>query len=229
MSLPDVVPEPDARGKLAVALVGVSVGMGGQQILDAVVSLPAGLSRAIRWGYLLGREWLVAGVVLGVVVGIERRGVDSIGIERPGWRELGLAAIGFAVGVASFALTQPLVRALGLATTNTGIAAFGSLPTWFLASVVLTAAVTEEVVYRGYPIERLTELTGRLWLGASLTVLVFTAVHVPFWGVGGALQIGVWTVVVTALYVKTRNLVACMVMHIANNLFAYLLLPHLLG
>lgn len=100
-----------------------------------------------------------------------------------------------------------------------------SLPTWLVVIIALTAGITEEVLFRGYPIERLAELTGELWVGAAVTFVTFTAVHIPFWGLGGAIQIGAWTLVVTVVYVRTRNLIACMLMHIANDLFAFVILP----
>ncbi|WP_407067189.1 CPBP family intramembrane glutamic endopeptidase [Haloarcula regularis] len=47
--------------------------------------------------------------------------------------------------------------------------------------IVVTAVVTEEILWRGYPIERLTEVTGNVWIGAVVSGTVFLAVHFPAW------------------------------------------------
>lgn len=43
--------------------------------------------------------------------------------------------------------------------------------------IVGTAVVTEEILWCGYPIERLTEVTGYVWIGAAVSGIVFLAVH----------------------------------------------------
>ncbi|MEM4290456.1 MAG: CPBP family intramembrane glutamic endopeptidase, partial [Nitrososphaerota archaeon] len=83
-------------------------------------------------------------------------------------------------------------------------------------AVVITAGITEEILFRGYPIERLNSLTGRLGLSALIAYVVFVLPHIPFWGLGGTIQIGVWSIV-TILYIKRRNLPACILMHILND------------
>ncbi len=83
--------------------------------------------------------------------------------------------------------------------------------------MVLTAGITEEILFRGYPIERLYELTGNMYIAAFLPWLAFTLLHVYFRGVGGAIQIG------------ARSIPACMTMHILNDACAFLLLPYIPG
>lgn len=169
--------------------------------------------------------WVLAGGLLALVLWWERRSLASIGLTVPSGRDVLWGVAGFVVGALTFAITTPLIGALGLEDTGSGIQTLAQLPLWLVVLVAITAGVTEEILYRGYPIERLAELTGSIWTGAVLTFVVFAAAHVPFWGVGGAIQVGVWTVVVTALYVWRRNLVACVVMHVLNDLYAFVLLP----
>lgn len=74
-----------------------------------------------RWVVLIGPHWFVAGLVVAGVLWNERRGLDSIGVTWPSARELGLTVTGFLVGVLAFGVTQPLVQALGLDSTRTGL------------------------------------------------------------------------------------------------------------
>lgn len=94
--------------------------------------------------------------------------------------------------------------------------------------IALTAGVTEELLFRGYAIERLSEISGSTTIGACAAYVIFVGLHAPFWGIGGTLQIGVWSLLVTWLYVRRRTLVPCIVMHVLNDLFAFVLMPFLM-
>jgi membrane protease YdiL (CAAX protease family) len=120
------------------------------------------------------------GVLVAGVTWIERRNIDSIGIRRRNTRDLGLSVVEFILGVIGFGLTQPVVQALGLTSAQTGIGAVATPPSWGAVVIALTAGVTEEVLYRGYPIDRIGGLTGKLWIGGAVTYAVFTSAHIPF-------------------------------------------------
>jgi len=55
------------------------------------------------------------------------------------------------------------------------------LPWWVLVPAWLTGALTEEVLFRSYPVERLIQLTGRPWLAGLVTMLAFTLLHLFGW------------------------------------------------
>jgi len=210
-------------------LVGLAVSLAGLPILtNAVMEVysPEGIAYALLGS---GLEWVVALSVLGLVAYWERRRLSSIGIDRPTAGDVlwGLGA--FVVGILAFAATAPVVRALGLGTTQSGISAAQSVPVAILALMAVTAGITEEILYRGYPIERLTEVTGDVRTGAAVAYVAFVLIHYPVWGPGATVQIGAFSLVVTGLYVRRRSLAACVVMHVCNNLFAYILAPLLFG
>ncbi|MFC7251506.1 CPBP family intramembrane glutamic endopeptidase [Halomicroarcula sp. GCM10025324] len=94
--------------------------------------------------------------------------------------------------------------------------------------IVVTAVVTEEILWRGYPIERLTELTGSVWVGAGVSGVVFLAVHFPAWGIVGAVPQAVFTLVLVGVYVWSRNVVACMISHGVINVLMILVLPRVI-
>lgn len=223
------VPFPRTLRERWRALVGIAVALFGLKALGFVLAEASTAEGPTRWVLLIGPHWTVAGLVVALVLWGERLTLPSIGLERPTARDAGWGVAAFVVGVIAFRLTRPIVRSLGLDATGGGIATLASLPLVVVVALAITAGVTEEVLYRGYPIERLTKLTGDVRIGAGVTVVVFAAAHVPFWGVGGALQIGVWAVVATVLYVRRRNLVTCILMHVLNDLFAFVVLPALFG
>ena len=171
-----------------------------------VIETPAaaGATRAI----LLNEAgtWALTLAVLAIVRFWERRPLASIGLGRPSWRAIrfgGSVVIGLIV----------LAALAGLAVESTGLAVpeqpeqlVLSLPVWLQVLVVATAGFTEEVLFRGYAVERMTELTGSRWIGAFLPVLVFGAVHAPFWGLGHALIAGMTGFWLTLLYLWRRDL-----------------------
>lgn len=134
---------------------------------------------------------------------------------------------GFGAGILSFALTAPILAALHLKSVNTGISSLAHVSLGYRIIIVLTAGTCEEILFRGYAIERIAELTGSLASGAVTAWLIFTISHVFFWGTGGAIQIGAWAAITTALYLWRRNLPSCMIMHILNDGFAFILIPWL--
>lgn len=208
--------------------VGLFIALGLPFVLDLWLGKrPEDLAIPSRAGLFAAEEWVLALGLLGLVLFWEERTLGSIGIKKMTWRDALWGVVGFVIGAFSFVLTTPLVSALGLGTTSGGIARLAQMPLALRVVIVITAGVTEEILFRGYPIERLNELTGSLGLAALIAYEAFVLLHIPFWGPGGAIQIGAWSIVVTLLYVWRRNLPACMLMHILNDAYAFLLLPML--
>lgn len=98
-------------------------------------------------------------------------------------------------------------------------------PLWAL--LVIAAAITEEVLFRAYPIERLIELTGSVWTAAGLSFVAFVLVHVPFWGVGHIVTISGISVTFTVLYARYRRLWPVIIMHFLTNFFLMIVFPML--
>jgi len=88
-----------------------------------------------------------------------------------------------------------------------------AMPIWLQLFVALSAGFTEETLFRGYAIERMTELTRNRWLGALIPVFVFGAVHAPFWGIGHAVVAGATGLWLTLIYLRTRNLWTVIIAH----------------
>jgi membrane protease YdiL (CAAX protease family) len=169
--------------------------------------------------------WGLAIAVLAIVVFWERRPLSSIGFVRLSW---GAIAAGAAVMGALIVLALAAAAALAAAgfpvdnEDQTRIVM--GLPIWLQVIVVLSAGFTEEILFRGYAVERTTELTGRRWLGALIPVFVFGAVHAPFWGVAHAVVAGFQGLLLTVVYLWRRNLWTNITAHALLDGFVFVVL-----
>ena len=220
----------NARRQKLPTYVGLFIALGLPFILDLLIGKkPEDLAIPSRVVIAIIEAWVVTVILLALILFWERQSLGSIGMRKMSGRDLLWSIGGFIIGIASFLLTMPIINAFGLESTSSGITQLAQVPVALRIAVVVTAGVTEEILFRGYPIERLSSLTGRLGLGALIAYVTFVLLHIPFWGIGGAIQIGVWSLIITLLYVKRRNLLACMLMHILNDAYAFILLPMLLS
>lgn len=88
-------------------------------------------------------------------------------------------------------------------------------PVWLIAAGVLTAAVTEEVLYRAAPIELLLRRGAPQWLAALLPLIVFVISHLGSWNlahiVGVVIPMGI---LLSLLYLWRRSLTVNIVAHL---------------
>ncbi|GAD34520.1 putative cetyltransferase [Microbacterium sp. TS-1] len=174
----------------------------------------AGPAASIFW------NWLATALVLAWVFGVERRGLSSLRFVRPTGKDLEWALIFFGGAMAWSWLAQ-LIRPQN--APGTGSATIAALPILVVVAMILSAAICEEILFRGYPLERLTELTGRRWVAVATTLPFFVVPHLFTFGPEWLLYHASGTVAIYVLYLWRRNLVACMVLHAAVN--APILIP----
>lgn len=162
------------------------------------------------------------------------------------WRDVGLArpehwpralTIGVAAGIAmellALFVTEPAIARL--AGGDPGLEEFrpvvGNLPLALLMiglSWVL-AAFGEEMVYRGYAMQRVAALAGgtaAAWIGSLVVATVlFGYAHAPGQGLPGALQEGFAGLLLGLLYLASgRNLTVPIVAHGVANTLAFVLI-----
>ncbi len=167
--------------------------------------------------------WFIGLTIIGYVVLVERRPLSSIGLWRPGWRTFVYGLLGaiamFASVILSYAVLFPL---LGLKMNQEAVEHITRNPFWFQILMFLRAGVVEEVLYRGYPIERVQELTGNKWVAALLSVVVFTAVHLSGWGGAQLVVVALGAIILALLYLWRRDLVCNMIAHFLVDLGGFL-------
>ncbi len=158
---------------------------------------------------------VIAILVLLIVLRWEQLPLASIGVRRPDVMTGVLAVTVILVAHCLLPLlTTPLLRALGLGGFEPGLEAIANQPRWWRVCVALTSGPVEEVLYRGYAVERLGTLTGSLPLGGLLAAAVFGLAHIPFWGLGPALAANLpFGVLMGAAYIWRRDLCATAIAH----------------
>lgn len=167
-----------------------------------------------------GLLWVLSGAVIGITLFWQRQPLFWLGIRPMTWPwALVAGVLGVVLGVAVPVLTLAVKGLMPPSTGGTVASVTTSGPAWLLLVVVLTASVTEELLFRAYPIEHLTRLTGSRWPGAVLSLAAFGAFHLLGWNlghvVGVVLPLGA---VMTGLYLWRRNLVFVIMTHGVLNL-----------
>ena len=135
------------------------------------------------------------------------------------WRSLGLTlhsrwlrdlVVGSGIGIASLAIATAIAFVAGglrFSVSTAGIKAV-ALTLVLSAFLFIVAALAEEALFRGYPLQTLTRAR-LIWLGILLTSVPFAAIHLNNPNGGGLLAFvntalaGVW---LAAAYLKTRSL-----------------------
>lgn len=167
--------------------------------------------------------WALTAMLLGYVLLVERRPLASVGWRRPSWKTLVFGVAGAAVMIAGMAVIYLVIYpAMGLSSNEGGLTAVLLLPAWFRVALILRAAVFEELCYRGFMIERLTEITGRRWVAAAVSLVAFTLAHLSYWGWAHLLVAGFGGAVLTGLYLARRDLGCNMVAHLATDAIGFL-------
>jgi len=163
---------------------------------------------------------LTVSVLYGLLTPDERPAVFRF--EWPSTSEVVTALLAFAAGLGVYQLTARLSALLGYELQ--GLSYSLSDPTSvlaILAGAVVLAPLTEELLYRGLV---LGALRSRGFGSVSATVLMtalFALVHLPNFGVAGTIFISVWGFLPAAVRLRYDNLSGAVLMHVLNNLFAY--------
>lgn len=168
-------------------------------------------------GRLLGREvlwWVLVVATLLYVALVERRSFASIGFRRPKILDLVLAIVAGVLMVAGIVVIYQVIFPIFHLQMNTReMAAIYNTPLWYRLILVTRAAVAEELLFRGYPIERIGELLRSLALAVVLSWAGFTYAHLGSWGWAQLIVAGYGGVILTILYLWRRNLWANMLAH----------------
>lgn len=211
----------ERRRLTVLAAIGVLLAFGLPEL-----GLPRLLFADTPIGSRIGREvvWVaLAAFMLFWITRVERLPLSSIGLVKPSWSTLGWGLAATIALIATVMLTFAVIApALGLRQNMTATRAVVDVPLWLLLTTPVVAGVTEEIVYRGYAIERLTFLTGRRWLAGLIAGAAFLAVHAS-WGGAQLILVAFATVIFVGLYLWRRDLPCVILAHVLADLIGFLL------
>jgi len=175
----------------------------------------------------VGREsvfWALTLILVAYILLVERRRLSSIGLKRPTWKAVAFGLGGASVMIAGFVFIYLVIfPALGFPMNEAQMSALKLTPLWFRVLLVVRAAVFEEIYYRGFAIERLTELTSFRWLASLISAAAFTFAHLTYWGWAHLIVAGFGGAVLTGLYLLRRDLSANMIAHLVTDGAGFLL------
>jgi membrane protease YdiL (CAAX protease family) len=170
--------------------------------------------------FLLAQASLVAIVlfVLALVMFHERNPVSSIGLKPLTLETFACGLVLAAFFIYGFSpLASWIIRRVGLRGFDQGFAQLQGLPVWALTLAVLIGGVAEEILYRGYAIERIAGLTGNLWLAATVPLVFHALAHLPVWGLAPTVALLVPAAIFTVSYLWQRDLGVNIVAHVATD------------
>ncbi|HET9399464.1 MAG TPA: type II CAAX endopeptidase family protein [Candidatus Acidoferrales bacterium] len=172
-------------------------------------------------------KWVVTAILCVVAFSIQHKRPSEFGIRALRWRD-SLVALGCVV--IAFMLSGAASRVVAMPSSLSSVQKLAAVPVSLRIAVVLTAAICEEFMYRGFGIEELAFMTGNRWLAGFLSWFLFTFSHAGLYGLSPALIIpGLVGAVLTALYLWRRNLVSCILMHAIMDGIFLLLVPAIAG
>jgi membrane protease YdiL (CAAX protease family) len=214
-----------SQKNLTPHLVGLAVALFALPVFMAAYRGAIGENRSNL--QVLAREaaiFFLVGLLLYIVKRMERLPLSSIGLRanllptsllRGSW----LAVILLAVTVGLYLL----LRKVGIHLGEDHGQVFH--PSLLVVTVsTLRAGVAEEIFYRGFAIERLQSLTGSRLLAALAPLTIFAASHYHQ-GAGGIVAAFVLGGILTAAYLKFRDLVANIAAHFLTDFVLNVILP----
>ena len=180
---------------------------------------------------VLEREFgvfLLVGLLIWIIKRWERLPVTSIGLRFNQLRTSLLRGLWFAAIVLAVTVGLYLMlRGLGIHLGEEHGAVFH--PSLLVVTVsTLRAGIAEEIFYRGFAFERLQSLTGSKILAGLLPLMIFAISHYRQ-GVGGVIAAFVLGGILTAFYIKYRDLSANMLAHFLADFVLNVALPFFSG
>lgn len=145
-------------------VLGLSLSLLAPAVFALVISplfLRSNLSGHVSILAGFGVLWGIAFAVLAFTRKIEKLPLKSIGWKPLSWKSA-LLAVGLGILLSLLVPVLTLLVSIVLPPSDSGTVTqvASDYPWWILLLSVLTAGITEEILFRGYPLERLYEMTG---------------------------------------------------------------------
>jgi len=170
--------------------------------------------------------WCNALLIIIIVLKWEKLPVSSIGFKTFSFKTILFGFLGFIMLMSIISIIFMYQKYFGLNTvTKAGIETVRKVPIWLQLLIPIRAAFTEEILFRGYPIERLTNWTKNKFLGAIIPLIIFTFIHLFFWGIGHLPLVFAGGFVLTIIYIWKKDLTINIIAHLFLDLVAIFSVP----
>ena len=176
----------------------------------------------------IGFDWALVLALALLGLAAQKRQAGFFGLRAPGWRDV-LAMLGVFLGTAVVVILVTQLPVVQTTMRKIHTPNLVAVPFDLRLGLVLTAAICEEFIFRGFVIEQVGEWSGSLRFGAVLSLILFALPHAWLYGFTAALLVpAVLGAALTLLYLWRRNLPVCMLMHAAVDGYSLLLVPALM-
>ena len=165
-------------------------------------------------------------MILGIVVAVERKPLSSVGLRRPTLSDVGLGlALFVAVEIAGAVFRLLLLYFFPNSMVNVAncqLSSFSRVPAGLGLFVAAAAGISEEIAARGFAIDRLRIVTGRLGLAAAVALALDLAEHIPYWGWRYAIEIAPMQLLFVLMYLWRKDIMACIIGHFLTDALPFL-------
>jgi membrane protease YdiL (CAAX protease family) len=172
--------------------------------------------------------WGVGLLLLFWITLVEQRPLSSIGLGRP---TLNMLAWGIGAGVACtlalnsldwVAITFHLVPDPSPPPADANLI---TLPLAMRAALVVTSGFAEELLFIGYPISRLLEMTRSRWISVLVPGLIFVALHIPGRSPADLVSVAIAAALFSGLFLWRRSLWTNIIAHMVVDLAPLIIQP----
>ncbi|MHC5226638.1 CPBP family intramembrane glutamic endopeptidase [Enterococcus sp. LJL99] len=160
-------------------------------------------------------NWFIVALLFFYIFRVEKRTVASIGLKKPTGDDLKWAFYFWGMSNVWYVVLNFFFPQSEL---NEGISTITSLTLPLVLLLVITTAFCEEVIWRGFLMERIYELTGYIWLGASISFVIFIIPHIQVFGYEWLIYHAFGSSLLYVLYVWRRNLWSTILLHFLINI-----------
>jgi uncharacterized protein len=206
-------------------IVGLIFALGWPLVLAALVP-NQNLANRGQDLLILFCEWGSVLVLFAIATGWERVPfLPSVGfrpLQRPDWIFIAVLVVITAAMAVALAAIRPALSGTNAAQLHQ----VESAPFGLRLALVISAGICEEILFRGYALERLQLFTRNIWTAGLVGTVLFTLAHAPRYGFQPDL-IGVFVIgaILSIVYIWRRNIAGCIALHWLIDGFGVLLVP----
>jgi tetratricopeptide (TPR) repeat protein len=106
---------------------------------------------------------------------------------------------------------------------NCQLNSFMRVPAGLGLFVAAAAGISEEIAARGFAIDRLRIVTGRLGLAAAVALALDLAEHIPYWGWRYAIEIAPMQLLFVLMYLWRKDIMACIIGHFLTDALPFMI------
>ncbi len=172
--------------------------------------------------------WVLVALVGFIIFFGENESLISIGFKKLTYETFLIGFIGGIGSMVIMGLSHFIFKKIGPNKTENTYGELTKLSNNHRVLIVLTAAVVEEILYRGYAIERLSLFTNHIWFAGIISTLFFTAAHVFRWSLRHLIPVFLTGLFLAFLYILEKDIIACIIAHLIVDAVAFILMPYML-